>query len=82
MPEITVKTTKAFNTDGLGSAGKYVKRGAEITVDEFLARDLHRNGLIEDYDVKNASTPQNKQAAKPENKAAGKPKPETDKKGG
>jgi len=82
MPDITVKTTKGFNTDGLGGADKYVKRGAEITVDEFVARDLHRNGLIEDYDVKNAPIPQNKQATKPENKSAGKPKPETDKKAG
>lgn len=76
MPDITVTAIKGFNTDGLGSAEKYVKRGAEITVDELIARDLQRNGLIEDYDMKNAATPENKQAPKPENKSVSKPKPD------
>ncbi|WP_236170438.1 hypothetical protein [Pseudomonas parakoreensis] len=75
MPDITVKTLKGFNTDGLNSGEKYVKRGAEITVDESLARDLRRNGLIEEYDVKNAQTPENKKAQEPNNKGAGKNKP-------
>lgn len=72
MPDITVKTTKGFNTDGLGADQKYVKRGADITIDESLARDLLRNGLIEDYDVKNAEKPENKKAPEPANKAAAK----------
>ena len=75
MPDITVKTTKGFNTDGLNLAETYVKRGAEITLDELVARDLHRKGLIEDYEVKNSPTPENKQAPKPENKSGDKPKP-------
>ena len=76
MPDITVTTTKGFNTDGLGSAEKYVKRGAELIVDESIARDLHRKGLIEDYDMKSAGDPENKQAPKPENKSGSKPKPD------
>lgn len=72
MPDITVKTTKGFNTDGLGADQKYVKRGADITVDESLARDLLRNGLIEEYDVK--QEPENKKAPEPKTKASGKGK--------
>lgn len=73
MPDITVKAIKGFNADGLGSGEKYVKRGAEFTVDESVARDLRRNGLIEGYDVKNAPAPENKQAQTPANKSAAKP---------
>jgi hypothetical protein len=73
MPDITVKTLKGFNTDGLNCGEKYVQRGAEITVDESVARDLRRNGLIEEYDVKNSTAPENKQAPTPSNKAASKP---------
>ena len=72
MPDITVKAIKGFNADGLGSGEKYVKRGAEFAVDESVARDLRRNGLIEEYDVKNAPTPENKQAPTPANKSAAK----------
>lgn len=67
MPEVTVKTVKGFNNQGV-----YAKRGSEITVDEQRARELHRNGLIEEYDMKQASDPDNKQAPEPANKA-GKP---------
>lgn len=70
MPDITVKAIKGFNADGLDSGEKYVKRGAEFTVDESVARDLRRNGLIEEYDVKNSAPPENKQAPTPLNKAA------------
>lgn len=77
MPDITVKTIKGFNTDGLNLSAPYVKRGAEITLDELVARDLQRKGLIEDYDVKNSPTPENKQAPKPDNKSGDKPKPAT-----
>ncbi len=63
MPEVSVKTIKGFNNDGV-----YAKRGSTITVDEQRARDLHRNGLIEDYDMKNAPEPDNKKAPEPTNK--------------
>lgn len=63
MPEVTVKTIKGFNDNGT-----YAKRNTEITVDEFRARDLLRNGLIEDYDVKKAEEPENKKAPEPANK--------------
>ncbi|TFF09676.1 hypothetical protein EXW72_10120 [Pseudomonas sp. BCA14] len=80
MPDITVKAIKGFNADGLDSGEKYVKRGAEFTVDESVARDLRRNGLIEEYDVKQAPEPENKQAKEADNKtapeASQKPKPE------
>lgn len=77
MPDVTVKTVKGFNADGLGIEEKYVKRGAEVVIDESLARDLHRNGLIEDYDSKAAAEPDNKKAPNPDNKSA--PKPSTKK---
>lgn len=72
MPDITVKAIKGFNADGLGSGERYVKRGAEFTVDESVARDLRRNGLIEEYDVKNAPALENKQGKTPSNKSAAK----------
>lgn len=73
MPDIKVKTRKGFL-----NVGEYVKKGRDITVDEFRAKELHRNGLIEDFEVKQASEPENKQAKQPENKAvpAAKPKGE------
>ncbi|MCY1452669.1 hypothetical protein D9M71_696070 [compost metagenome] len=46
----------------------YAKRNTEITVDEQRARDLLRNGLIEEYDVKKAEEPENKKAPEPANK--------------
>lgn len=49
MPDVKVKTIKGFN-----NGGQYAKRNTEITVDELRARDLLRNGLIEEYDVKKA----------------------------
>lgn len=73
MPEVSVKTIKGFNNDGV-----YAKRGSTIKVDEQRARDLLRNGLIEEYDVKKAQEPENKKAPDPANKggkaAATKPK--------
>lgn len=63
MPDVKVKTIKGFNNDG-----QYAKRSTEITVDELRARDLLRNGLIEDYDVKQAQEPENKKAPEPTNK--------------
>ena len=73
MPDVKVKTIQGFN-----NGGAYVKRTQEITVDELRARDLLRNGLIEDYDVKKAQELDNKKAPEPANKsgkgAATKPK--------
>lgn len=63
MPEVTVKTVKGFLNGGV-----YAKRNMEITVDEMRARDLLRNGLIEDYDVKKAEEPENKKAPEQANK--------------
>jgi hypothetical protein len=73
MPEITVKAIKSFNADGLKTDVSYVKRGSEFSVDESVARDLLRSGLIEDYGVKNAEKPENKKAPEPANKSASKP---------
>lgn len=67
MPDIKVKTIKGFNNEGVCA-----KRNTEITVDELRARDLLRNGLIEEYDVKKAEEPENKKAPEPTNKG-GKP---------
>lgn len=67
MPDIKVKTIKGFNSEGV-----YAKRNTEITVDELRARDLLRNGLIEEYDVKKSEEPENKKAPEPANKG-GKP---------
>ncbi len=63
MPDVKVKTIKGFK-----NGGAYVKRNQEITVDELRARDLLRNGLIEEYDVKKAAEPENKKAQEPANK--------------
>ena len=68
MPDIEVMTTKGFNNQGV-----YVKRGRPIIVDELRARDLLRNGLIEDYKGKAAAPAQGKAAEAPENKQAPKP---------
>ena len=65
MPDIEVTTKKGFL-----NGHEYVKRGSDITVDEFRAKDLHRNGLIEDYDVKQAPEPENKKGEEADNKAA------------
>lgn len=65
MPDIKVTTKKGFL-----NAGEYVKKGRDITVDEFRAKELLRNGLIEEYDVKQAVEPENKQAKQSDNKAA------------
>jgi len=63
MPDIEVRTLKSFLTDE-----GYVKKHTTITVDEFRARELLRNGLIEDYDMKKAEVPENKKAPEPSNK--------------
>jgi len=73
MPEIQLKTKKGF-LDG----HKYAKRGSTITTDEFRAKELHRLGLVEDYELKEAENAENKKAPESENKSA--PKPSTKKK--
>jgi hypothetical protein len=73
MPEIQLKTKKGF-LDG----HVYAKRGSTIIADEFRAKDLHRLGLVDDYEVKEAEDPENKEAPVPDNKSA--PKPSTKKK--
>lgn len=65
MSEVSVKTIKGFNNDGV-----YAKRGSTIKVDEQRARDLLRNGLIEEYDMKKAEESENKKAPEPTNKGA------------
>ena len=73
MPEIQLKTKKGFLNGHV-----YAKRGSTITADELRAADLHRLGLVEDYEVKEAENAENKKAPEAENKAA--PKPDTKKK--
>jgi len=69
MNEIKLQTKKGFLNQGV-----YAKRGSSITADEFRAAELHRLGLVEDYDVKKATEPENKKAPEPQNKAVAKPK--------
>lgn len=69
MAEVEVKTLKGFNNQG-----SYAKRGATIVVDELRARELLRNGLIEEYEMKQAPAPENKAAPVQKQKPAGKPK--------
>lgn len=68
MNEIKVKTRKGFL-----NAGVYAKRGTEITVSEIRAKELLRNGLIEEFEMKSAPTPENKKAPEPANKGGSKP---------
>lgn len=78
MTEITLKTKKGFLNQG-----QYAKRGSEITADEFRAAELHRLGLVENYDVKETGEiankkepdPENKKVPDPKNKSAGKSTP-------
>lgn len=68
MTDITVKTRKGFLNEGV-----YAKRGTEITVSEIRAKDLLRNGLIEEFEMKSAPAPENKKAPEPANKGGAKP---------
>ncbi|MFV3415321.1 hypothetical protein ACNFH8_23905 [Pseudomonas sp. NY15436] len=70
MADIEVRTLKGFINQG-----SYAKRGSTITVDELRARELRANGLIEEYDMKQAPTPDNKAAPAPRQKQQPKPKP-------
>jgi hypothetical protein len=73
MSDIKLKTIKGFEW-----RGAYAPPRSDIEANELDARELLRNGLIEDYTVKSAETPENKNAPAPDNKSA--PKPGTKKK--
>lgn len=73
MTDIKLKTIKGFEW-----RGSYAPPRSDIEASELDARELLRNGLIEDYTVKSAEPPDNKQAPEAENKSA--PKPSTKKK--
>lgn len=68
MTDIKVKTVKGFEW-----RGDYARPGSDIEASELDARELLRNGLIEDYNAKSAEAPANKKAAEPGNKSAAKP---------
>ncbi|MCY1454577.1 hypothetical protein D9M71_716540 [compost metagenome] len=69
MTDIKLKTIKGFEW-----RGSYARPGSDIAASELDARELLRNGLIEDYNVKAAEAPDNKMDQEPNNKAAAKPK--------
>jgi hypothetical protein len=73
MTDIKLKTIKGFEW-----RGAYTPPKSEIEASELDARELLRNGLVEDYNVKSAEPPENKKAPEPDNKSA--PKPTTKKK--
>lgn len=73
MTDIKLKTVKGFEW-----RGSYAPPRSDIEASEMDARELLRNGLIEDYTVKAATPVENKKAPEPENKSA--PKPGTKKK--
>lgn len=69
MTDIKVKTIKGFEW-----RGDYARPGSDIETSELDARELLRNGLIEDYSVKAAVATENKKAPEPDNKSAPKQK--------
>lgn len=73
MTDIKLKTIKGFEW-----RGAYAPPRSDIEAAELDARELRRNGLVEDYTVKAGESPENKKAAEPDNKSA--PKPSTKKK--
>ena len=73
MTDIKLKTVKGFEWRGV-----YAPPRSAIEASELDARELLRNGLIEDYTVEAAKVPENKKASEPDNKSA--PKPGTKKK--
>ena len=68
MTDIKLKTIKGFEW-----RGTYAPPRSAIEACELDARELLRNGLIEDYTVKAAEAPENKKASEPDNKSAPKP---------
>ena len=73
MTDIKLKTIKGFEW-----RGAYAPPRSAIEASELDARELLRNGMIEDYTVKAADPPENKKAPELDNKSA--PKPGTKKK--
>jgi hypothetical protein len=73
MNDIKLKTIKGFEW-----RGAYSPPRSDIEASELDARELLRNGLVEDYTVKAADSLENKSAPDPVNKLA--PKPGTKKK--
>ncbi|MNE13136.1 hypothetical protein D3C76_1030380 [compost metagenome] len=73
MTDIKLKTVKGFEW-----RGAYAPPRSAIEASELDARELLRNGLIEDYTVKAAEPVENKKAPEPDNKSE--PKPNTKKK--
>ncbi|MNC12097.1 hypothetical protein D3C75_598100 [compost metagenome] len=73
MTDIKLKTVKGFEW-----RGAYAPPRSDIEASELDARELLRNGLIEDYTVKAAEPVENKKAPEPDNKSE--PKPNTKKK--
>lgn len=73
MTEVSVKTLKGFNNQGV-----YAKRGSTIKVTVERAKELAQLGLVEEHEVEKAKAePQNKQASKPANKGVAKPADKT-----
>lgn len=68
MTDIKLKTIKGFEW-----RGTYAPPRSDIEAAELDARELLRNGLVEDYAVKAAEVPENKKASEPDNKSAPKP---------
>lgn len=68
MTDIKLKTIKGFEW-----RGTYAPPRSDIEAAELDARELRRNGLVEDYTLKTADPPENKKAPELDNKAAPKP---------
>lgn len=73
MTDIKLKTIKGFEW-----RGTYAPPRSDIEAAELDARELLRNGMVEDYTVKAADPPESKKAPELDNKSA--PKPSTKKK--
>ena len=73
MTDIKLKTIKGFEW-----RGEYASPRSDIEASELDARELRRNGMVEDYTVKAAEPLENKKAPELDNKSA--PKSQTKKK--
>ena len=65
MTDIKLKTIKGFEW-----RGAYAPPGSDIEASELDARELRRDGMVEDYAVKAAETQENKKAPELDNKSA------------
>ena len=68
MTDIKLKTIKGFEW-----RGAYAPPRSDIEATELDARELLRNGMVEDYTVKATDPPENKKAPELDNKSAPKP---------